>query len=102
MPGFDGRGPRGLGPGTGGRRGVCFTGSRTYNQAGRGARGLWGGGWGRRCIGGWLGFRAAPYDVDPTAVDDTDMLRRELEQARNQVAQMESRLADLEQAGQKE
>lgn len=96
MPGFDRRGPRGLGPGTGGRRGLCFTGLRPYNQAGRGP------GWGRRIYGGWQGFRAGWSGYDPSAVDETEMLRKELELARNQVAEMENRLAEIEQAGQKE
>lgn len=102
MPGYDRTGPRGLGPGTGGRRGLCFssTGPSAEGFYGRGlGRGgaPWGGGRGR-CFGG----RGAGWGYGPVypmnASQESEMLRNELDLAKRQVEAMENRLADLEKA----
>ncbi|HPM41334.1 MAG TPA: DUF5320 domain-containing protein, partial [bacterium] len=60
MPGFDGRGPRGEGPMTGGGRGYCNSAGRGVSPQGRTLYGVgrggtpWGGGMGR-CFGGGRG-----------------------------------------------
>lgn len=99
MPGFDRTGPLGAGPTTGGGRGFCGSragvgrrfGGGFFRGAGRG--GWWGAspGWGR-------GFsRGAPYWGAPPARDEeTDALKAELASARDEIAALEARLAELE------
>lgn len=107
MPGFDATGPMGGGPGTGWGRGFCSTAgartraglSRFFGGVGRGGR-PWGGGRGRCFGGGWFGggwgFR---QPMAPTASDEADVLRAELSAARQEIAAMEARLAELEKKG---
>ncbi len=108
MPGFDRRGPMGQGPGTGWGRGPCVTGRSAQEYAGGAGYGVgrggrpWGGGLGR-CFGGRRGGRggwfrgALPFfggPADPS--QEADLLRADLEAARQSMAAMEARLKELE------
>ena len=73
MPRFDGTGPQGMGPGTGGGRGFCTPGAGTgygygagwYRGAGRGGI-PWGSGRGRAWGGGRGGYgRRQPWFYSP-------------------------------------
>ena len=103
MPGFDRSGPMGQGPMTGGRRGVCVSGtgydrdhygrgfSRGFGR-GRGCRG------GRRGLGGNFGrympgIYAEPY-VQPTdemnyLKTESDFLKKELEAIHKRIEELE-------------
>ena len=74
MPGFDGTGPRGMGPMTGGGRGFCNP---------RGARGLRRGGM----------FRSSP---EMTADQEMETLRSQAQAMSEQLEQIQKRLQALE------
>ena len=104
MPGFDGNGPQGMGPRTGGGFGTCppgvgITAGTTLRGIGRG--GLpWGGGRGRlRGEGrgmGFLGFcrgffgaqRMTPQDEEAMFANRVSVLERELAATREQRASL--------------
>ena len=112
MPGFDGTGPQGNGPMTGGARGYCNTGYQrnTYVSGrgygtGRGFRGGFGGGFGRgRGYGRGFGWRgapqpygawygpadtyAAPYAMKPE--DELNMLKNDLDAINKRIKEIES------------
>jgi hypothetical protein len=115
MPGFDGTGPRGQGPRTGGGFGFCAPGSRPAPEGyptgvvyGVGRGGIpWGGGRGRAFGGGrraWGrgGFAyavpqyraAAPYSA-PDPADEKSFLENELAYLEQQMAAVKNRLAEL-------
>jgi hypothetical protein len=114
MPGFDGTGPRGLGPRTGGGFGFCAPGAggapAGYPGAvyGVGRGGIpWGGGRGRAFGGGrgwWWRARfpyglypyggAIPYAA-PTPADEKAFLENEMAYLEQQMAALRSRLAEL-------
>ena len=93
MPGRDGKGPQGAGPGTGGRRGPCFTGATPAGSADdvRGAgRGYAprGGGRGRVFGGGrGPGFAGGPPQEETVQVlkNRTAALERELADVRSRL-----------------
>lgn len=115
MPGFDGTGPRGMGPMTGGGRGFCspWGMGRTYGFAR--AYGLGRGyGFGRR-----YGFRmgmpyagpvpygyagapmgavpeADPYAPQMTREQELDFLRNQAEATKEELGQIETRIKELE------
>ena len=105
MAGFDGTGPRGMGPRTGGGRGFCPPGAGTaygygagmYRGAGRGGI-PWGGGRGRAWGGGrgWYGtagFNAPFYGAyDPYAGLNA---QQEVEFLKNQAVSMEQELEQI-------
>jgi hypothetical protein len=99
---------------TGGGRGLCGQGAGAGRRFGGGFfRGVgrggmpWGGGFGR-CFGGrggWWGAGpalgrgfswGAPYWAPPTRDQEADTLKAELASARDEIAAMEARLAELE------
>ena len=110
MPGFDGTGPAGMGPRTGGGRGFCPPGAGQYygygtwplRGAGRGGipwgggRGrAWGGGRGRRWYGlaGYNFYAAPPYGAyEPYAEPSID---QEMEFLRNQSSFLEQELEQI-------
>jgi len=113
MPGFDGTGPQGGGPMTGGGRGFCGPGSRgvRYGYGGsrmnrRGFRGYPAQGRGRGGAGfgrGRWGQFAAPYmmPVQPdygyaTREDELKALRDEAEDLKLILSDVESRINSLE------
>ncbi|MBN2583782.1 MAG: DUF5320 domain-containing protein [Planctomycetes bacterium] len=124
MPGYDGTGPMGMGPRTGGGFGFCPPGVGVAPAAGY-VRGLgrgglpWGGGrgfgggrgWGRgmgRGMGrGWwgrsFGYAAAPYAAPPVAAGvpaETELqwLRDQAEGMRQGLEEIGRRIAELEKA----
>jgi hypothetical protein len=115
MPGFDGTGPRGLGPRTGGGFGLCGPGAGPAPAGyvpgvvyGVGRGGIpWGGGRGRAFGGGrgrwWR--RAFPYAVAPyggavpyaapSPVEEKALLENEIAYLQQQLAAVKSRLEEI-------
>ncbi len=107
MPGFDGTGPRGMGPMTGGGRGFCNPSASVYNTSFRGAgRGgiPWGGGRGRAFVGG-RGFRArganwaagAPgyFYGNPASQTEAETLQKQFEYLEAELQSVKARLDEL-------
>jgi len=109
MPGGDGTGPRGMGPGTGWGRGGCvpWTGRR-FGPVGAGLGFGWGrGGRGRgRMFGGWAGPVPAVgwpgYGVGnaagwalPTPVQERELLTQQLNLLQEQLRAVEQRLSEI-------
>ena len=102
MPGFDRTGPRGMGPMTGGGRGLCGTrGGRTGEYRGFGFRGFsppWpyigrGRGGYARC---WSpGFYGTPVYLYPGREQDIEDLKSQAEAMREQLAQVEDRIKQM-------
>lgn len=84
MPGFDGTGPLGMGPGTGRGLGPCGAGMAW--RRGRGSRGF--------------GFRRfwdyAPYDRVLTKDEEKEMLKNEASILEEELAEIKSRLKEIE------
>ncbi len=109
MPGFDGTGPLGQGPMTGGGFGYCvgswpYRGRTLARGVGRGGR-PWGGGRGFAYGGGWrrAGYYRGPYyganyPLDPVrpAGSETEFLKAQADDLRAELQAVEQRLADLE------
>ncbi len=116
MPGFDGTGPMGAGPMTGGGRGYCnpaFAGTRyPYGRGpgygrgfGRGAGPGFGRGMGygrgfawRAPYRAWGGFYPAPYGY-PYPMDasgEVDMLKAEAERMKNALDDIHRRIEEME------
>ncbi len=86
MPGFDGTGPLGQGPMTGGGFGFC---GRGYGRGIRRGRGFgMGRGFGRRFWG------AAPLNYSPE--DELEMLKREKELLEQDIAALEKEISGNE------
>ena len=117
MPGFDGTGPMGAGPMTGGARGYCNPSGRYYGVprfgGGRGFRGGFGRGFGGargygRGFGrmggygpGWGGYGPAygapygnPYPMN--TADEMNMLRDEANAMKSELDAINRRIAELE------
>lgn len=113
MPGFDGTGPRGIGPMTGGGRGYCAVplarGAASsspalfgcYGGRGRGYR------WMYYATGlpGWMRFgawptvgsgAAAPLATAPPAEQELNLLRTQAEWMRRQLDAINARISELE------
>lgn len=116
MPGFDGTGPRGMGPMTGGGRGWCAVpvvrGPQTYPPAvfgGMGGRGR-GRGYRHRYYAtgqpGWMrfgGYPAAAPDAaavanGPATGDELSDLRAQADWMRGQLEALQARIAAIEKA----
>ncbi len=107
MPGFDGTGPAGMGPRTGGGRGFCSPGGSGYSPyirgAGRGAT-PWGGGRGRTW-GGGRSFRGSGANrfAEPaywrhsefTPAAEAKMLENQATALEDQLQMIRSRLDEL-------
>ncbi len=107
MPGFDGTGPWGQGPGTGWGQGPCGAGRRRGYGRGFG-RGFGGGAWGfspgawgrprggRRAYGygppgaGAPGYGAAPQDEAQALREEQAYLQSELEAIQKRLAELET------------
>jgi len=116
MPGFDGTGPQGRGPMTGGGRGFCtlpvnsprtFSGRFFGHGRGRGFRnrywatGLPGwvrAGYGYPAFGGGM----YPYGPELTPKEEMDMLREEARVLKQQLVDIEAHLITLEKAKSKD
>ena len=104
MPGFDGTGPRGSGPGSGGGFGYCagerppYAGWRRGGYYGRGAGWGAGRGPGRGVCRWWAGGPVPYYGPQWAApADEKAFLNDQAEQLRAELADLERRMADLEQ-----
>jgi len=96
MPGFNGTGPQGMGPRTGGGFGFCSPGAGT--TAGGSLRGIgrgglpWGGSRGRGFLGFCRGFFGAQYmtpqDEEAVFADRVSVLERELAAVREDLASL--------------
>jgi len=94
MPGFDGTGPMGIGPMTGGGRGFC-------SPRGRGAARTYG-------FPRWTGYAYPYYSPGPfvpsaasfapqmTGEQEFDFLKNQAQAMRGQLEQIEARLQELE------
>ena len=100
MPGFNGRGPEGMGPMTGGGRGLCNPANRSFFNHGRaftarGGRGRgfcnyrWLPGTGRRAGFGYTG--AAYYDKD----QEESILRNEEAMLKDELESVKQRLEKI-------
>lgn len=121
MPGFDGTGPMGMGPMTGGGQGYCvgnyapgymnLTSGRGFGGRGRGggrgrrnwyyATGL--SGWQRAAygypaFGGGVAPYASPYAPQLPANEERDMLKEEADFLKQQLKDIQSRISTLEKA----
>jgi len=105
MPGFDGTGPSGQGPGTGWGQGPCGAGRRGgFSRFGRGFRGFqpsrgeWGRPrWGRRAYG----YRSLGPGAGPgygTPQDEAQALKQEAAYLQSELEDIQRRLAELESA----
>ncbi len=115
MPGFDGRGPRGMGPMTGWGRGACNPRSSAFGAPYGAGAGFGRGGWGRGFRGGGRGFgwrsagpgmrwgwaqepawgpQTAAYGMNPE--DEAGALRQEAEAVRRELDAIQQRIAELE------
>jgi len=108
MPGFDGTGPRGQGPMTGGGRGYCImpTGE-VARQFGRGAYGGRGGGRGwRNCfyatgIPGWMRAQRGMWAFGGvrstlSKEDELSTLKSQAEYLKNELDAVQARVQELE------
>lgn len=120
MPGFDGTGPRGMGPRTGGGFGFCPPGvgpayapSYFFRGAGRGGfpwgggRGrVWGGGrgWAWRAAYGGFGppYWGAPYPPAWTPEQELDSLKGQAAAMEEELEAIRQRIGDLEAEGKKD
>jgi hypothetical protein len=107
MPGFDGTGPQGMGPKTGGSRGFCppnaeaRTGGPFLRGAGRGGA-PWGGGRGR-AFGGGRGrwscrttvFDARQFYAAPNAATTIKFLKNQASLLEGELAAIQKRIEEL-------
>jgi hypothetical protein len=100
MPGFDGTGPRGQGPGTGWGMGPCGAGRRRgFGRGAQGFRTRWAG-WGRPRWG-WRAFGYGPYGAGGgpgygAPQDEAQALRDEQAYLQGELEAIQKRLAELE------
>ena len=104
MPGFDGTGPRGEGPMTGGARGHCNPAARNLRGQGPACYGVgrggapWGGGMGR-AWGGGRGWRAAGSvsEEGPISVArERQVIAEQLSNLECELKELKARLGELE------
>lgn len=81
MPGFDGTGPRGMGPMTGGGRGFC-------NPYGAGAS------WRPYVARRWMGYGSA-YGAFPTREQELDFLKGETQNLKRTLEEIYARIREL-------
>ena len=109
MPGFDGTGPMGMGPMTGGARGMCNPYGRSF---GRGGFGPWSGGGRGRGRGfrhmywetglpGWMRFGPGgrwdfPSPPPYTREQEVGLLKDQAEALKGELDAIDSRIRDLE------
>ncbi len=105
MPGFDGTGPMGAGPLTGGGRGYCGPYGSTYGFYGPGFRAGFGPGWGYGRGFGWSGYAppyaypyGAPYPYAVRPEDELNMLKNQADMIRADLDAIKKRIESLESA----
>jgi len=97
MPGFDGTGPRGMGPMTGGGRGFC--GPWGAGAAPRGYGMPLGTGYGYPYYGQPATLGVAPFAPQMTREQELDFLKSQAQAVKGQLEQIESRMRELEAKG---
>ncbi|MBE9512572.1 MAG: DUF5320 domain-containing protein [Chloroflexi bacterium] len=97
MPGFDGTGPRGMGPMTGGGRGFCSPWG--IGAAYRGYGMPSGTGYGYPYYGQPAAPGVAPFAPQVTREQELDFLKSQAQAVKGQLEQMESRMRELEAKG---
>ena len=98
MPGFDGTGPRGMGPMTGGGRGFCAVplSAAWPTYMGRGAYPPYGIPWGMPHYGAGLTTPGAmPFAPQMTREQELDFLKNQAQAMRGQLEQIEARIQKL-------
>jgi len=92
MPGFDGTGPRGMGPMTGGGRGFCAVPlqSNWSMYMGRAAHAPYNVAWGMPYYG------ASPFVSQMTRAQELDYLRAQAQTMREQLKGLEAQIEQLE------
>ena len=111
MPGFNGTGPQGMGPRTGGGRGFCTPGTANNYNTGTTPRGIgrggapWGGGRGRSGGGGYgrggygpaANYTAGAYDTDPVQNTQQDLvfLKNQANSMEQELEHIRKRIEDL-------
>ncbi len=98
MPGFDGTGPRGMGPMTGGGRGFCAVplSAAWPTYMGRGAYPPYGVPWARPYYGaGSTAPVAVPFAPQMTREQELDFLKNQAQAMRGQLEQIEARIQEL-------
>jgi hypothetical protein len=113
MPGFDRTGPLGMGPMTGGRRGLCVGYQPPYAAYGYGYPGFFGRGrgwrhwyyatglprWARRAPGAWpVPGLAVPYGPELTKEQELEVLKNQAKYFEETLNNINRRLKDLEAA----
>ena len=94
MPGFDGTGPRGMGPMTGGGRGFCSPRGMGAAFAGYGAPPRMG--YGYPYYGaGPAALGAVPFAPQMTREQELDFLKNQAQAMRGQLEEIESRIQQL-------
>jgi len=94
MPGFDGTGPRGMGPMTGGGRGFC--GSRGFGAAYRPYGAFPGRGYDYPSYStGWGNRYAAPFTPQMNRDQELGFLKEQAQAMKSQLEQIESRIQQL-------
>ena len=97
MPGFDGTGPRGMGPMTGGGRGFCSPWG--IGAAYRGYGMPSGTGYGYPYYGQPATPGVAPFAPQVTREQELDFLKSQAQAVKGQLEQIESRMRELEAKG---
>jgi len=90
MPGFDGTGPGGMGPMTGGGRGFCSNRGMRPSRRGRGAARV------PVTPDGSTGPASYGYDPGMTADQEMEFLRSQAQAMSEQLEQIQKRLQELE------
>jgi len=95
MPGFDGTGPLGMGPMTGGGRGFCAIPQPAY--PGRAAYPPYGTPWGTPYYGAGLAAPGAvPFAPQMSKEQELGFLKDQTEMMKGQLEQIEARIKELE------
>ncbi|MFC1698739.1 DUF5320 domain-containing protein [Candidatus Omnitrophota bacterium] len=98
MPGFDGTGPMGMGPITGGGRGFCAVPMKDWRRPFGGR--FFGRGRGRGWRRGWFGY-GSPNASEFTPQQEAEMLKKEAKAMQDEINSIHIRISELESAEKK-
>lgn len=111
MPGLDGTGPMGMGPGTGWGLGWCYRARGGWYGPLRGLRGRppWASGWGRGLGRGfrwrWWARAFGPWSWGPppsafsSKEEEAEWLKERMEDLKEELQRLERRLGEIEEKG---